>query len=288
MKYVWIAYTSARSNLAYAGEVLVRNVFMGIILYIFAQLWRAVYAQVQSERLGGLTLREMIWYLVITEAIMISTPRVSIEVDEDVRTGRLAVDLLRPVSYVLYRLGHTLGERLVRFFVNAVAGAAIAILLVGPLHLSASGMGMFMLVLPLAFVLEFLGFFLIGLAAFWLENTSALTLIYSRAGMILGGMLMPVEVFPETWQWIVRALPFASINLRARPDVRGARCAFAARHLDEAGSCSGVLFGRCCLCSNRGPPPVADEWRLIMLITVKIRQYLPLAFAYSRFNLRAA
>jgi ABC-2 type transport system permease protein len=195
----------------YFGELLTRTIFMAVILYIFGRLWSAVYAEAQAERIGGLTLAQMIWYLVITEAITVSTPRVCIEVDEDVRTGRLAVDLLRPFSYALQRLSHSLGERLVRFAVNFLAGAAVALVVVGPIQLTAAGLAMFAVVLPLAFVLEFLGYFAIGLGAFWLENTRGLMLLYSRANMILGGMLLPIEVFPEAMQPIVRALPFASI-----------------------------------------------------------------------------
>ncbi len=210
-KYAWIGYTSARSNTAYFGELVLRTTFMAVILYIFGRLWTAVYAESVADTIGGLTLQQMIWYLVITESIMVSTPRVSLEVDEDVRTGRLAVELLRPLSYALYRFGHTIGERSVRFAVNALAGAIIAMWIVGPIDLTVRGLAMFAIVLPLAFVLEFLGYFVIGLAAFWLENTRGLVLIYSRAGMIFGGMLLPIEVFPESFQPVVRALPFAGI-----------------------------------------------------------------------------
>jgi ABC-2 type transport system permease protein len=45
----------------------------------------------------------MLWYLMMTESILLSAPRVSMEIDEDVRTGRLSVQLLRPLSYVIAR-----------------------------------------------------------------------------------------------------------------------------------------------------------------------------------------
>ncbi|MGH2543764.1 MAG: ABC transporter permease, partial [Ardenticatenaceae bacterium] len=69
-----------------------------------------------------------------------------------------------------------------------------------------------------------LGQFLIGLGAFWMEDTSGLFLIYSRTTMILGGMLIPLELFPDAWQPILRWLPFASIvygpaRLFVRPDL---------------------------------------------------------------------
>ena len=42
--------------------------------------------------------------------------------------------------------------------------------------------------------------------------------------MVLGGMLIPLELFPETWQPILRALPFSSIvygpaRMFVRPDL---------------------------------------------------------------------
>lgn len=210
-KYTWIGLTAARSNLAYLGEVAARTLFLGVILYIFLQLWRVTYAETGATQLGGLTLAQMLWYLAMTEAITLSAPRIAPEVDQDVRTGALAVQLIRPLAYPLARLWTALGERLVRFVLNALVGAAIALLIVGPIAFSPAGLLLFALSLPLSFVLDFLGNFLIGLAAFWIEDTSGLTLIYSRVTMILGGMLIPLELFPSAIQPILRALPFASI-----------------------------------------------------------------------------
>lgn len=222
-KYAWLGLTSARSNLAYLAEVAARTLFLGVILFIFLQLWRATYAESGAERLGGLTLPQMLWYLAITEAIILSAPRVSHEVDQEVRTGALAVQLVRPLSYPLARLGMTLGERLVRFALNAGVGALVALVLVGPVPVAPQGLAMFAAALLGAFVLDFLALFLVGLGAFWMEDTSGLALIYSRLTMILGGMLLPLELFPEAVQPLLRALPFAGIvygpaRLFVRPD----------------------------------------------------------------------
>jgi ABC-2 type transport system permease protein len=210
-KYTWIGLTAARSNLAYLGEVATRAVFLAVILFIFLQLWRVTFAETGAARLGELTLGQMLWYLAMTEAITLSAPRVAQEVDQDVRTGALAVQLIRPLDYPLARLWTNLGERLVRFTLNAIVGALIALVLVGPIAFTPAGLGMFALALPMAFALDFLALFLIGMCAFWLEDTSGLALIYSRVTMILGGMLIPIELFPDTFQPILRALPFASI-----------------------------------------------------------------------------
>ncbi|HWQ11429.1 MAG TPA: ABC-2 family transporter protein [Roseiflexaceae bacterium] len=210
-KYTWLGLVAARSHLAYAGEVVTRTIFLGVILFIFLQLWRVTFAESGAARLGGLTLAQMLWYLAITEAIVLSAPRVSHEVDQDVRTGALAVQLIRPLAYPLSRLGMTLGERLVRFALNAAVGAAIALAFVGPIPLAPQGLLLFAVALLAAFVLDFLFLLLIGLAAFWIEDTSGLWLIYSRVTMILGGMLLPLELFPAQLQPLLRALPFSGM-----------------------------------------------------------------------------
>ena len=128
-RYGWIGYTAARSNIAYRTEVLFRSLFLAVILYIFMRLWTVVYAESENGRIAGLTLPQMLWYLVITEAIFMSAPGVWAEVDQDVRTGRLAVQLIRPLSYTAGHLSRALGERIVRFAINLTVGSVIALLL---------------------------------------------------------------------------------------------------------------------------------------------------------------
>jgi ABC-2 type transport system permease protein len=210
-KYWWIALTSAKSNLAYLTEIGSRIFFLSMVLYIFLRLWQVTYGETGSHTLGGFTLPQMLWYLAITESIILSGPRVAQSVDQDVRTGAISIHFIRPLSYPLYCLFNTLGERVVRFVVNLSVGMIIVIVFVGLVPINAMSVLFFLAVLPLAFVIDFLGLFLIGLAAFWLEDTNGLVLIYSRLTMILGGMLIPLELFPDSWQSTLKFLPFSAI-----------------------------------------------------------------------------
>jgi len=210
-KYAWIGYTAARSELTYRAANLSRILFLATVLFVFMRLWSVVYAGLGAEQLGGLTQTQMLWYLVATESILMSMPRLWYEVDQDVRTGALAVQLVRPLSYAGTHFGRSMGERTVRFTINIAVGSVIAMLLTGPIAFSISGLAMFILVLPMAFVLDFLGALLVGLCAFWLESTQGIALIYSRLMMLLGGLLLPLDVYPDSVQPFLRALPFAAI-----------------------------------------------------------------------------
>jgi len=209
LKQIWaVTKVSARSNLAYPGEVLGRTVFLAVILYIFLKLWQATYSQSGATRLGDMTLAQMLWYLTITESIYMSAPRLSRQVDEDVRSGTLAVRLIKPMSYPLYCLSSCLGERTVRFVFNVFIGAVITCFLVGPVAMSLDGLVMLAIACLLGFVLDAFGQLIVGLCAFWLEDTSGLFLIYTRLVMILGGMLIPLELFPQWLKAIVVFTPF--------------------------------------------------------------------------------
>jgi ABC-2 type transport system permease protein len=210
-KYFSIAIMSARSSAAYLSEVGGRAIFLSVILYVFLQLWRITYRETGASTLGGFTLAQILWYLMITESITLSATRVSFLVDDDVRTGALALQLVRPISYPLYRLAVNSGERFVRFALNISVGSLIVLLLVGPMPFSLTAILLTLSLLPLAFTLDFLGQFLIGTFAFWLEDTSGLFLIYSRTVMILGGMLIPIELLPDAMKPVVNALPFKSM-----------------------------------------------------------------------------
>jgi ABC-2 type transport system permease protein len=224
IKKCWhVALIGARSNYAYKNETFGRIFFLATMVFIFSRLWRVTYAQMNATTLGGLRMEEMLAYFVLAEAIILSRPNVNQIVDEEVRNGQLALHLIRPFPYPLYRLSTTFGERVPRFLMVLVIGGLFLKLFVGEFPLTLFGATLMVAAVPVAFALDFFACFLIGTLAFWCEDTSGIFLIYSRLVMILGGMLIPIELFPPAWQPVLHALPFSSMiygpaHLALRPD----------------------------------------------------------------------
>lgn len=222
-KCLHVALIGARSNYAYKNETFGRIFFLTTMIFIFSRLWKVTYAQMNATTLGGLRMEEMLAYFVLAEAIILSRPNVNQVVDEEVRNGQLALYLIRPFPYPLYRLSTTFGERIPRFLMVLVIGGLLLKFLVGEFPLTFFGAALMVAVVPLAFAVDYFACFLIGTLAFWCEDTTGIFLIYSRLVMILGGMLIPIELFPTAWQPILHALPFASMvygpaHLALRPD----------------------------------------------------------------------
>lgn len=242
-KYTAVLRVSVANNLAYIYEVLFRSLFLIILIFVFGQLWKTTYSARGVSVLGGFSMNAMIWYLAAAETIATSVPPLTRRIDEDVRTGRLAYLLSRPNSYVFYNFAQYLGERLVRFCINGVVAAVVALLIVGPPQLTWMGVLAWPFVTFLALCIDFAAYFAIGLLAFWTEDTNSFTIIYSRLTLVLGGVLVPLEVFPQPLRGFAQALPFSAILYGpARTLVRFDAAAFGGLILQQ-----GITLGVACL-----------------------------------------
>ncbi len=210
-KYTAVLRMSVANNIAYAGETALRGLFLVLLIYVFVQLWHTTYGVLGVPTLGGFGVAQMIWYFAFAEAIIMSSPRSWGKIDREVKSGDLAYRLNKPYSYLGYLAAEDTGERLVRFVLNLVTGSVICLLLVGPIPLSPFALLTTVPLLAGAWALDFLGSCLVGLLAFWVEDTFAFTFIYNRLVLLLGGTLLPLNLFPEPLRGVVEWLPFGAM-----------------------------------------------------------------------------
>jgi ABC-2 type transport system permease protein len=128
-----------------------------------------------------------------------------------VKSGEVAYRLGKPYNYVLYLAADYLGEWFARFSLSIAIASGLALLFVGPIPFTAQGLASTLVLLAGAVALDFTFAAAISLLAFWVEDTSSIYLIYRRLVMLLGGMMIPLDVFPEPLSSIASALPFAYI-----------------------------------------------------------------------------
>jgi ABC-2 type transport system permease protein len=210
-KYLAVMRVSIASNLAYMMEVFFRGLFLIVLIFVLGQLWKTTYSARGAKLLSGFSISDMIWYLAAAEMIATSLPALTRRIDQEVRSGQLAYLLVRPCSYVFYNFAQYLGERVVRFTINGIVAASVALILVGPPHLTWMGLVAWPLVTLLAMCIDFVAYFSIGLLAFWTEDTNSFSFVFSRLTLVLGGVLAPLEIFPQPLRSIAQALPFSAI-----------------------------------------------------------------------------
>jgi ABC-2 type transport system permease protein len=133
----------------------------------------------------------------------------SVELAERVRSGDIAIDLVRPWDLQLAMLAEDLGRAgfsmVMRFLPPMLVGAAFF-----ELRLPADilGWAAFAVGVWLAAVVGFGLRFLAHLSAFWLLDWRGVFGLYAVLGGLLGGLVLPVGLFPPWARVAVWCTPF--------------------------------------------------------------------------------
>src|SRR5262249_35255440 len=102
-KYLAVTGVTIQSGLAYPLGTFARAGLMAIVIFVFAQLWGTTFRLSGRTVVAGFDLPRMVWYLVLTETIVMSCPRLFSKIDQEVKGGELAYVLNRPYSYALFQ-----------------------------------------------------------------------------------------------------------------------------------------------------------------------------------------
>ncbi|MFP4345877.1 MAG: ABC transporter permease [Anaerolineales bacterium] len=211
-RYLFVGRIAARQQWVYRAELLARAVSMVLFMGVFIALWSTAYSVSGREELAGYSLAQIIWYLGMAETITLSTSRIFIEIGEAVRSGDLAYTLIRPLRYPFFQVANSLGNSAPRFALNLLTAVVVVLVGTGQVVGSWQGLLTFLGMALLALVLDALFAVLIGLSAFWMEETMPLYLIYQKLLFSVGGLFLPLEVFPGWLQQVARWLPFQLIT----------------------------------------------------------------------------
>lgn len=209
-KYWAIFQITMLNSIAYPGELVGRSLLIVPFMWIFYQLWNVTFQASGTDTINGMTLYSTMWYLMMAETIELSRSNLARTISDNVKDGSIAYVLNKPYSFILYQFSNSMGETIFRALTNALFGSVVIWWLVGP---PPGLMGwLFSLVAVLGtWILNFCITCLIGLSAFLVEDVNPFMWIYQKFIFILGGFLIPLDLYPTWLQAIAKALPFAAM-----------------------------------------------------------------------------
>ncbi len=134
------------------------------------------------------------------------------ELADRVRTGDIAVDLSRPVDLQTAWLATDLGRAAWALLSRALAPIAFGAVFFG-FHWPTDPAALALLPasVVLAVCVSFACRFMLNLLAFWLTEIRGVVLLYVLVTGLLGGHLVPVQLFPGWLQTLAYATPFPSM-----------------------------------------------------------------------------
>ena len=204
------AWTSAQRVVAQPGGLLMTAVIDAMVVTVLAGVWRAA-AGANGGTIAGYSAAAVTWYIATSEAGTISmNSRLIDDIGTDIASGAITVELLRPVSVLRQRLLVEFGRVLPRLAVCIATGFIVARLTGGRLP---SGWAALLAIpsLVLAVACNIVAQHVFAAGSFWLRESRAMWFLYQKLVFMLGGMLIPLEVFPSWLRTMAVMTPFPSM-----------------------------------------------------------------------------
>jgi len=206
-KYAAFVRVAANHARRARGELYGRVVFFAVILGVFSSLWRAV---AEAGMPVAADPNALVWYLAATEWVVLSAPPIHIGIQEAIRRGDVVCQLSRPVSFVGAAFAEGLGLMAVRAPALAVTACVCAFVFTGwmpPLGLLACTVPFGLAAAALITALNLW----VGLMAFWLEDVSPVYWLSQKLLFVLGGLMLPLELYPDFIRRAAAFTPFPSV-----------------------------------------------------------------------------
>jgi ABC-2 type transport system permease protein len=191
--------------------MLARACFYGVIVAVLSSLWRAA-ADASGGAVVGYDAAAITWYIVFSEAAVNGTKfRMIEQIGTEIGSGAFEVEMLRPVRAVTLRIAGELGDGIVRLGAMVAAGTLFGTLIAGtpprPLtYLVALASALLAISCNLAASHAF------AALAFWQHEAKGAWFLYQKLVFILGGMLLPLQMFPGWLESAAWASPFWTMS----------------------------------------------------------------------------
>lgn len=205
-KYLYIFKYTFINELSYFSKVIFRLISYFLHIFVFYCVWKYVYED--SNTIGGFTINQMMWYLIIAELFMMGVSRVARERPiEEIKSGSIAYIMTKPYSYIGYIFTSFLAEGLVRLMIMIPVSIIFGFIFVGPLETFQIKYFVFMLIsFILAYSINGLIQLLISLFAFFIEDATPMHWLYNKLILIFG-VFFPIDMMPGVLQSILKYTP---------------------------------------------------------------------------------
>jgi len=210
-KYFYIPYYSFKQGYVYLTNNILGMISSVIFISIVYYMWVAIYSS--SGNLNYLELNETITYVVIITIInQIISRNTEMELGNKVISGKIAVDLIKPIGFFSYMFFNRIGVIILNF-VFSIIPLILTSIFIFKINMITDILKLllFLLSIILSFFIVYLFEFLIGLTSFFTTQIFGMSLLKSSLVNICAGLTIPLGFYPDILQKILLNLPFQAM-----------------------------------------------------------------------------
>ena len=189
--------------------MIVGNMLYLIVVYF---LWKAIYASSGSDMVNGMTFSNTLIYLVLATALFNFMEMYTVwEIGRNIQTGKIVLDLLKPMDYRKYLFWSYSGSFVTQFFLTFLPTfIVVSIVTHGAIPLGINLL-YFVLAVVMAISINYSIDFFVGTICLYTQSIWGINIMKQVIVLLLSGATIPLAFFPEPLKTIMYYLPFQSI-----------------------------------------------------------------------------
>ncbi len=201
----------AQSAMEYRMDFLLSMVSALWPIFIQYFLWKSIYSGTGQQSMFGYTYAQMMTYVIVANIVQrLIRTGFEYEMNDDIKNGGLDKFIVRPIGYFQYRMATFVGGKIAQFGVILIALVAVIVavnLVYGGVVAPINAL-YFVATLLLAFVLNFIVFFCVGMLAFTLSEIGFFYEAVRIVFIAMSGGIFPLDVFGPVVAKALAFLPF--------------------------------------------------------------------------------
>lgn len=211
-KYLTLTRAGIIESLQFRLSMLVMvagNLLYLIVIYF---LWKAIYASADSDVVNGMTFSDTLIYLVLATALFNFMEMYTVwQVGRDIQSGKIVLDLVKPMDYRRYIFWSFSGAFVTNFFCTFLPTfIVVAIVTNGAIHMGLNLL-YFAVSVVLAIMVNFSIDFIVATICLYTESIWGINMMKQVIVLLLSGATVPLAFFPDTLRNVVDHLPFQAI-----------------------------------------------------------------------------
>lgn len=188
--------------------------FFGNITYlvIIYFLWKAIFSSSGREVVNGMTFSDTMVYLVLAMSLFSFMEVFMVwDMGRSIQSGRIILDILKPVGYQPFMFFNTAGNLVVSFFMALLPTTVIVYFLSGRAITFGVNLLFFLIGICFGVIINFGINFMVGTICLYTESTWGINIMKEVIVLLLSGATIPLAFFPDTLRTVVGYLPFQAI-----------------------------------------------------------------------------
>lgn len=189
--------------------MVIGNLLYLIVVYF---LWKSIYASAETDVVNGMTFTDTLIYLVLATALFNFMEMYTVwEMGRNIQSGKIVLDLLKPMEYRRYLFWSYSGSFVTQFFFTFLPTfIVVSVVTHGAVPLGINLL-YFAVSVVLAVLINYSIDFIVGTICLYTESIWGINIMKQVIVLLLSGATVPIAFFPEPLKTVVYYLPFQSI-----------------------------------------------------------------------------